>query len=146
MLKDIVNRKLVTTDPSAKVSEVAKLMAHHDVGCVIVVENKKVKGIITDRDIVTRCLAKNISPDECVLSSVMTGTPATVREMDGIFDCIETMRSAKVRRVPVVDRSGDLVGIVSFGDLLAVLSKEFAELTRSTVPQVTSSEFEREVA
>jgi hypothetical protein len=121
-------------------------MAHHDVGCVLVVEDQKLKGLITDRDIVMRCLAKNLSPTECRVSSVMTETPATVRDTDGIFDCIETMRGAQVRRIPVVDRSGDLVGIVSFGDILAVLSKELAELTRGTVPQVVSPEFERKIA
>jgi CBS domain-containing protein len=146
MLKDIVNRKLVTTEPSAKISEVAQQMAHFDVGCVLVVENKKIKGLITDRDIVLRCIAKDVSLTDCVASSIMTETPATVRDTDGIFDCIETMRGAKVRRIPVVDRAGDVVGIVSFGDILAVLSKELAELTKGTVPQVSSSEFAREAA
>jgi CBS domain-containing protein len=146
MLKDILNRKLVTTEPLAKVSEVARIMADQDVGCVLVVESGKLRGLITDRDIVTRCIAKNIDVDDCLVENVMTESLATVRETDGIFDCIETMRGARVRRIPVVDFSGTLVGIVSFGDILAVLSKEFAEVTRSTVPQVTSSEFEKEVA
>ncbi len=146
MLKDIVNRKLVTTDPSAKICDVAQLMARFDVGCVLVVENKKIKGLITDRDIVVRCLAKNVSLDECPVKSVMTEAPVTVRDTDGIFDCIETMRGAQVRRIPVVDRSGEVVGILSFGDILAVLSKELAELTKGTVPQVSSPEFEREAA
>ncbi len=146
MLKDIVNRKLVTAEPSTKIFDIAKLMAHHDVGSVLVVDDKKIKGIITDRDIVMRCLAKSVSLDDCSVESVMTPAPTTVRETDGIFDCIETMKSAKVRRIPVVDRSGEVIGIVSFGDILAVLSKELGELTKGTVPQVSSPEFEREAA
>lgn len=146
MLKDIINRKLVIAEPSAHVCDVAKLMANHDVGSILVVDHNKIKGVITDRDIVLRCLAKNLELDECRVDQVMTPTPAVVRDTDGIFDVIETMRSAKVRRIPVVDRAGDVVGIVSFGDVLGILSKELSEVTKNNVPQVSSPEFEQEVA
>jgi CBS domain-containing protein len=143
MLKDIVNQKLITAEPDAKVSEVAKLMADEDVGCVLILDNDKPRGLITDRDIVTRCLAKNIDVDDCTVENVMTESLATVKETDGIFDCIETMKEAEVRRIPVVDENGKVTGIISFGDLLAVLSKELSELTSETTP---ASEFEEKAA
>jgi CBS domain-containing protein len=55
-----------------------------------------------------------------------------VKETDGIYDCIQKMRESGVRRMPVVDHEGKAVGVVSFGDLLAVLSEEFAALTETT--------------
>lgn len=134
MLKDLINRKLVVTEPDSKISEVAKIMEREDVGCVLVLYDDKPRGLITDRDIVTRVIAKNIDVDDCTVENVMTESLQTVKETDGIFDCIESMRGAGVRRIPVVDEMGRAVGIISFGDLLKVLSKEFAELTSTIQP------------
>lgn len=140
MLRDIVNRELVTVEPDAKVVEVAKQMADQDVGSVLVLSNGKPRGILTDRDIVVRCLAKNIDVSDCTIENIMTESLETCNEEDGIFECIEKMRSAKVRRMPVVNQQGKVIGIISFGDLLAVLSKEFAELTSTTTPAEESPE------
>ncbi len=134
MLKEVINRKLVTVEPDTNISEVAKLMSKEDVGCVLVLDNNRPRGIITDRDIVLRCIAKNIDVDDCTVENVMTESLQTVKETDGIFDCIETMRGAGVRRIPVVNDRNQAIGIISFGDLLSVLSHEFHELTASTTP------------
>jgi CBS domain-containing protein len=136
MLKDVINRKLVTVEPDTSISDVAKTMAREDVGCVLVLDNNKPRGLITDRDIVMRCIAKNIDVDDCTVENVMTESLQTVKETDGIFDCIETMRGAGVRRIPVVNDRNQVVGIISFGDLLAVLSSEFYELTSNTTPSL----------
>jgi CBS domain-containing protein len=143
MLKDIINRNLLAIEPDAKVSDAAKLMASEDVGCVLILDNGKPRGMITDRDIVVRCLAKNIDVDDCTVENVMTESLETVKDTDGIFDCIEMMKGAGVRRVPVVDERGMAIGLVSFGDLLAVLSKELSELTSETTP---ASEFQQKIA
>jgi CBS domain-containing protein len=143
MLKDVLNPRLVTAEPDAKVSDIARLMAQEDVGCVLVLDNDKPRGILTDRDIVVRCLAKNIDVDDCTVENVMTESLETVKETDGIFDCIETMKGAAVRRIPVVNEQGHAVGIVSFGDLLAIIGKELSELTVHTTP---ADELEAEAA
>ena len=135
MLRDILNNQhLVTCEPDAKVTDVAKLMADNDIGAVMVLTDEKPRGIVTDRDIVLRCVAQNTDVDDTTVEQVMTESVATCHENDGIFDCIMKMKQAKVRRIPVVDDSGKAVGIISFGDLLAVLSKEFVELTQTTTP------------
>lgn len=143
MLKDIINRRLVTVEPDTKVSDAAKIMESEDIGCVLVLDNEKPHGLLTDRDIVVRCIAKNIDVDDCTVENIMTESLETVSESDGLFECIETMRGAGVRRIPVVDDRGRAIGIVSFGDILAVLSKEFFELTAETTP---ASEFEQRAA
>jgi CBS domain-containing protein len=143
MLKDIINRRLVTVEPDSRVSDAAKIMEAEDIGCVLVLDNGKPHGLLTDRDIVVRCIAKNIDVDDCTVENIMTESLETVSESDGLFECIETMRGAGVRRIPVVDDRGHAIGIVSFGDILAVLSKEFFELTVETTP---ASEFEQKAA
>jgi len=142
MLRDIMSFRLVTAEPDTKVSDVAKIMAQEDVGCVLVLDNDRPRGMITDRDIVVRCLAQNIDVDDCSVENVMTESLSTVKETDGIFDCIELMKGSGVRRIPVVDESGKALGIVSFGDLLAVLSKELTELTAHTTPAEEFETFE----
>lgn len=132
MLRDIINQGVVFVEPGTKIIDVARLMEEKDVGCVLVLDNDKPRGILTDRDIVVRCLAKNIDVSDCSIENVMTESVDSVKDTDGIFDCIEHMRKAGVRRIPVVDSSGKAIGIVSFGDLLAVLSKEFYDLAQST--------------
>ena len=132
MLKDIVCRELVCVDSDTKVSEAARMMEKKDVGSVLVLDNGRPRGILTDRDIVLRCVAKNLDVDDCTVENVMTESLQSVKETDGVFDVVETMRGAGVRRIPVVDGRGQAVGIVSFGDLLGILSKELSELTEGT--------------
>jgi CBS domain-containing protein len=134
MLREILNRNLVQVGPSTSLTEAAALMAKHDVGALVVIRDEKPIGIVTDRDIVVRCVAQHREAAKCKVEEVMTASIATCRETDGIFDCIQKMRQSRVRRMPVVDSEDRAVGIISFGDLLAVLSKELGDLTSSTTP------------
>ncbi|MBC7693308.1 MAG: CBS domain-containing protein [Methylotenera sp.] len=130
MLHDIVNRRnLVSVSKTTPVSEVAALMESHNIGSVMVLENETPVGIITDRDIVIRCVCSQQDPKTCQAQEVMTNSLHFVFESDGIFECIQKMRDEKIRRMPVVDLQGKAVGILSMGDLLAILSKEFFDLT-----------------
>ncbi len=141
MLKELVNKHLVTVEPDTKVKEAAKIMEKENVGTVLVLDNNRPRGILSDRDIVLRCIAKDVDVDDCTVENVMTESLATVNENDGIFDCIEKMRENHVRRIPVVNDQNKVVGILSFGDLLAILSKEFMHLTETT----TAPEKERKM-
>lgn len=134
MLRQIMTERLVTVEPDSKVSEAAKAMAREDVGCVLILDNEKPRGMLTDRDIVTRCVAKNVDVDDCTVENVMTESLQTVRESDGIYDCIEVMKGAKVRRVPVVDDKGHVLGIISFGDLIGILGNELSEISKCITP------------
>lgn len=143
MIKDIVNRNLVTVEPHATIQEVARLMESKDVGSVLVLDSGnhgKPRGIITDRDIVVRCLAKNLDVTDTTVENVLSEGLETCTEEDGFFTCIEKMRSAGVRRMPVVDGSGKAIGIISFGDIVGVLAKELNAVTERTTPRDTFSE------
>lgn len=150
MLKNILastrqGTRMVTCQPDARIADVAKQMADEDVGAVLVMDedSDKPRGMITDRDIVVRCLAKNLDMNDTTVENVLSESLATVKDTDGIFDCIRTMKEAGVRRLPVVDESGKAVGMISFGDLVGLLSREFSELTEKTCPLGTKDESDR---
>jgi CBS domain-containing protein len=135
MLKDIIGRQdLITCEPDAKVNDVAKIMAERNVGAVMVLTGDKPRGIVTDRDIVVRCIAKNVDVNDCTVEQIMSESVAVVKISDGLFDCIRQMNNCHCRRMPVVDEQGKAVGMISFGDILAVLSKEFVTLVEANTP------------
>jgi CBS domain-containing protein len=128
MLKDLVCRELATVEPDATLYEVARLMESRGVGSVLVLSRGRPRGIITDRDIVVRCVAQNLDLNDTTVENVLTECLATCLETDGVYDCIRKMSEAGVRRMPVVNERGEATGIISFSDLVMILSKEFGEL------------------
>lgn len=137
MLKNFITRRLVSVAPGTKITDVARLMSENDVGAVLVQDQGAPVGIVTDRDIVLHCLKNGQFEDEGVDRFLKrTEKLATVRDTDGVYDCIRKMRESKVRRIPVIDDSGKAVAIISFGDLLLLLSRELGELAEVASPEV----------
>ena len=130
-MKDIITDRVVSVAPETKVSEVARKMAEENVGAVLVCEDKKPRGILTDRDIVIRCISKEIDVDDCTVEQILTEPVECVQDTDGIFDCIRKMSDMGVRRIPVVNSNGEVVGLVSFGDLIMVLGRELSTLAEA---------------
>ncbi|MEW5892171.1 MAG: CBS domain-containing protein [Pseudomonadota bacterium] len=128
----ICNREVVITDRKTDVPEAARLMRQYHVGTLVVVEDvegqRRPVGIVTDRDIAIEVVAAGIDPASLTVGDIMGGDLATVRETEGVFDTIRYMRSRGVRRVPVVDNGGWLVGIVTLDDLLELLAEEINEM------------------
>ena len=92
-------------------------MREHDIGDVLIVDtDDKLAGIVTDRDLVLRCMAEEKSPADTRIGVVCTGEPIALSPGDDLDKAIATMRQHAVRRLPVVD-DGRPVGIVSLGDL-----------------------------
>ena len=128
MLKEIVNREFVTIEPHQTVREAARLMEEFGVGCVLVLSNGKPRGLITDRDIVLRCVAPNLDVSDTTVENILSESLATVHETDGIFDCITKMHAAGVRRIPVLGNDGKVIGLVCFDDLVRLLTQELSAL------------------
>ncbi len=127
-LKDFCVSEVVSAPPDATVSEVAKLMAEKNVGSVVIVEQGKPKGIVTDRDLALRVLAEG--RDTSVrISEVMTENVATLNHNLGLFEALESMKEKGVRRYPIVDDDGKLVGIICLDDIIYLLGKEMADIT-----------------
>ena len=114
---DIMTRPPRTLDVSASVMDAATLMREGDFGDVVVLEEGRLCGILTDRDIVVRVLATGDDPSSVRVGDVCSRVLTTVSESDGIGDAVRLIRAKAVRRLPVLDDDGKLVGIVSLGDL-----------------------------
>ena len=115
-IREVMTENPSTVEASANLREAAELMAKEDIGDVLVVENDELQGIVTDRDIVVKAIAKGNEPDDTSVREVATTDVATVGPDDGIDDAVKILREHDVRRVPVVE-DGKPVGIVSLGDL-----------------------------
>jgi len=125
---DIARYDVVTADPGTTISELAFQMANERVGSVVIVDGGEVVGIVTDRDIALDVLGTGADPNEYTARDVMTPDPLVVGSDDGVMDTVRAMHEASVRRVPVVDEDGGLVGIVTMDDLLVMLATELSNL------------------
>jgi CBS domain-containing protein len=105
-------------------------MEEHNVGAVVLAENRQPVGILTDRDLALQVAARGVSP-QASAARVMSTPVQTAGRDDGIFDTTRSMMESGKRRLPVVDDDGRLVGIVTLDDLLRVLSRELSNLVDS---------------
>ena len=111
-----MTRDVKLANPNQTIQEAAKAMAEIDAGVLPVSENDRLVGMITDRDIAVRAIAKGKGPDTPV-REVMSQDVKYCFEDDDVDDVAQNMADIKVRRLPVLDKSKRLVGIVSLGDL-----------------------------
>jgi len=120
-IQDIMTKDPRCVTPDATVREAAQVMSREDVGMVPVVErntDKRLIGVVTDRDIAIRCVAEG-KDGTCRVRDVMSSDDlATCSQGDDVDAVMEAMRSEKVRRIPIVDERGSLVGIVSQADVV----------------------------
>lgn len=123
-IRDVMTENPATVDASATIEDAAKLMDEKDIGNVLVVENGEVQGIVTDRDIVVRVIAKGNGPDASVREACSTDVQ-TLSPDDSIDEAVKRMEQASIRRLPVVE-DGKPVGIVSLGDLAKVKDRDSA--------------------
>jgi CBS domain-containing protein len=121
---------VVSVKPDATVQFVAELMKEKNIGCVVVTENHKPVGIVTDRDIALRGVSLCSDPEEALIERIMSTDILTIRKDAGIFDAIQEMKSAGVRRMPIVDSAGRLVGLLTVDDLIRLLAREMADIAR----------------
>ena len=133
-ISEICNREVVVVQRNDTILEAARLMRQHHVGDVVVVEDRggvRVPvGIVTDRDLVVEIIAPELDPATITVGDIMVHGLVTVKENTGMFEAIEYMRAKGVRRLPVVNDSGGLVGILTLDDLLELLAKELLALAK----------------
>jgi len=129
---DICNREVIIVEREGSILEAAKLMRKYHVGNVIVVDDRDgvriPVGILTDRDIVIGVLADSVDIDAVTIGDAMSFELLTAREDDDPMETIKRMRIKGVRRIPVVDRRGGLVGVLAVDDLVEILSEQLTDL------------------
>jgi CBS domain-containing protein len=118
-VQDVMTRDVRSMTPQHTLADAAKLMDELNVGVIPVCEGDRLVGVVTDRDIVVRGLARDADPKTCKLTDVMSGHVRTARADDDVDEVLGEMASAQIRRMPVVDAQEKLVGILSIGDIAA---------------------------
>ena len=116
-VKDIMTRDVVVAAPGDNLQRAAQLMEQNDFGMLPIGENDRLVGMLSDRDITIRAVARGLAPDKAEVRDVMTSDVKYVYDDDSIEDAARNMESLQVRRLPVLNREKRLVGIVSLGDL-----------------------------
>ncbi|CAL9336012.1 Hypoxic response protein 1 [Nocardiopsis dassonvillei] len=124
-ISDVMTTQVRTVAPDTSLQEVARIMRDSDLGDVLVAEDEHLVGIVTDRDVVVRCVAEGGDPAQHTAGEICSSDVATVPPQSDIRDAVNTMREGAVRRLPVVD--GDrVVGVVTMGDLAKVVDQDSA--------------------
>ena len=126
------NRELVIVSRTESVKEAIDLMRSHHVGDVIVVDRQGDLvlpiGILTDRDIVLEILAEGVDLNTINIGDVMNYELVTVAEQSNLIDTIKIMQAKGVRRMPVVDNQGGLVGIITADDILELVAEQLQDI------------------
>jgi signal-transduction protein with cAMP-binding, CBS, and nucleotidyltransferase domain len=116
---------VVTASPEASVREVARLMSESNVGSVVIMTDDCCPiGIVTDRDLVTRVMAPDRNPKTTKIREVMTTDLVVVEENTGLYEALQCVRDKGIRRLPIVDGDGKLVGIITMDDIIRLLGQE----------------------
>lgn len=138
LIKDVMTKDPIRCRPQDKLDTVAQLMAEHDCGEIPVCDGDRLVGVITDRDITCRGVAAGINPVLVPVRELMTRVVRTVLPEDRVDTAMELMEECRVRRLPVVDWDGSIVGIVSASDLVAALpDAKSGELAKSIARRQT---------
>ena len=124
-VSDVMTRDVETVGPDQTARDAASFMLSADTGSIPVCEDDKVIGMITDRDIAVRGVASGKGPD-CTVRDLMSSDIVCARDTDDAQQVAQRMSDAQVRRLPVLDSSDRLVGMVSLGDLARETSGESA--------------------
>lgn len=131
---ELCNREVVIAQRETSVLEASRLMRQYHVGDLVVVDETNGQrvpvGIVTDRDVVLEVVSMALDASVLTAGDIMGPELATIRENDGVFETIRYMRTKGVRRLPVVNSQGALIGIVTLDDLLELLAEEMSELSQ----------------
>jgi CBS domain-containing protein len=124
-VKDVMHKGVDWVSPDTPIAEIAKLMQGHDVGCIPIGEDDQLIGMVTDRDIVCKGLtSKDFNATRTTARDVMTNGIHCCREDDDLTKAVHHMEKLKVRRLPVINKSKRMVGMISLGDVSRVATAD----------------------
>ena len=134
-IADVMTRGVRTLAPYETIAAAAKAMEELDVGAIPVCEGERLLGVVTDRDLVIRGVAQERPVDATPLSDVMTADPTCCYEDQTVEEAAEQMREQQIRRLPIIDRQNQLVGMLSLGDLAVKAGEDAAAETLEQVSE-----------
>lgn len=116
LVREIMTNRIISIAPTATVKEAAQLMNKNNIGAVPVCDGTAVRGMLTDRDIVLRCVAESKDANTIRVSDICSQGAVSVKPDESVSDAMNLMASEQVRRLPVVD-NGKIIGMLSFADI-----------------------------
>jgi CBS domain-containing protein len=126
-VKQAMHKGVQWVGPGTSVAELARLMREHDIGAVPVGENDRLVGMITDRDIVCRCIAAGSDPNTCTARDVMTKGIVFCLEEQDVDDAARVMETKKIRRLPVINGKKRMTGMLGLGDVYHAAPRRVSE-------------------
>jgi CBS domain-containing protein len=135
---DVMTSELVYSSPNDLVSDIARQMKMEDIGPVLIVDEsngRKLIGIVTDRDLALKVVGEGLDPKKTKVDEVMTTKVITCRADDDVQNAMQSMAQYQLRRIPVVDDQGMLVGIISQADVATRVNEP--EKTAEVVKEIS---------
>lgn len=127
-VKEVMTRVVCTVKRSDSVHNLAKKMVEYGVGSAVVIDNGSPVGIVTEKDLISKIVARNKVPNEVSVEEIMSQPVITIKPSTSLRDAARIMMKRGIRRLPVVDNSGNLIGIITDNDILSV-SLDLGEFT-----------------
>lgn len=131
-MKEIMTTKVCKANADENVQEVAKKMVSFGVGSAVIMRDDKPIGIVTEKDLIAKIVAKNRTPASVKVSEVMSSPLITIKPTTSVREAANLMMKKGIRRLPIVNSSGNLIGIITDNDILEISLDlgEFASLVR----------------
>ncbi|MCS4541621.1 MAG: CBS domain-containing protein [Euryarchaeota archaeon] len=136
-VNQIMTPEVVRVNHAATIFEVAKLMDRRNIGCVIVTKDGQPVGILTERDIFRRVVARGLDATKTRAEEIMSSPLITLPPEAKVIDAADLMRRKNIRRLPIL-KNGTIIGIITDQDVLGALQKEYLRLTG--VPEYLADE------
>jgi CBS domain-containing protein len=130
-VNEVMTRSVVISSPDDTLQDAAQLMEECDCGLLPVGEDDRLVGMLSDRDITVRAVARGLPPDRCKVREIMSDEVKYIYDDESLEDAARNMGQLQVRRLPVLNREKRLVGIVSLGDLALNTRKPAGEALSS---------------
>jgi len=127
-LHKFCQRLVVTVTQERSIMEACRLLEENNVGCMVVEDNGRICGILTDRDIALKVTGKGKDPEQTKVHEIMTADPVCISVDKSLHDLTSLMHSHHVRRVPIVDGFDEVIGIVTLDDLIALIGDEMSDI------------------
>ena len=146
-IEDVLIRKVITIDSGCFTTEATERMRHYSTSCLVVLNENKIVGILTTRDVVSRVVSKGLDPDKVPVSDVMTSPVIMMRPETPLGEAIKIMLQRKIKKLPLITGEKDsarLVGMLSLTDLIEFHPNVFSSLWERVLMTVPSFPVEGE--
>jgi len=145
-LEDVIVRKAVTIDPEVSAKNAVDLMEEKSTSCLIVVIGGKIDGILTSRDVIQRVVAWGLDPSGITVGEIATRPVVVLKPESFLGEAIKIMLKQRIKKIPLIDGEGRLVGLVSLSDVVELHSELFSALWEQIIMMEPSVMVDDQVA